>query len=834
MTSATNSFCDWLCREIRGVLGRQSAPPPFIVWCDPDRAWLDLLRESSVADGFELWAPPSVQDDVHELLVRDRFYSTARAPRVVWLPCSREAISWFKAFELEADEVWQKSLLASLREYGVDISREHEEELVGLLPAHAREWFDKPKETWKELTPGNAKGTLVDDHRLLQVLAGPAGEFDRLREEGRFDIFARRATEDFGWPDPASLNEEAWRVAATARMLCTDAAEGMPQEPPREADKIIPTGLARTHSQKTLKQWQHDIRYISNFERLVPLAEATVGLTYWARNLTTMPRSRSSRAVEETLFSLTADRLDRLEEVDVLATELERNAQIYKDRENGFWGKDATNRVGWRFLVELAGVAALLVESRNTEDAWKKLSDAIDWYVGRGWQLDQAGEQLFRESADLPQQLHRIRARLRRGYLRTMDRIGRTFSELLAKSSAKAFAMPTAGEVALAELESQNTPTAIIFLDACRLDIGWRLAGLLNQGEPAQRANVQATIAPIPSITALGMPFALPVKRESLHVDLAADRKTFEVTADGFDGDLKWAEQRRKWLKQNFEVKDWLEMEEVLDGESLKKPGRSRKLIAVHGDELDSHDGQLKLTGADEHLRRYVQAVRKLRDAGYNRVIIVTDHGFFHWQPDDHEIEDEQPTGKVLWKHRRAMVGHGLSHPSAVRLDVPQSNLEVVVPRSTSAFRTYGALGFFHGGATLQELIIPVIVASWPAKARKVKVVLKPVAHIASEAPRIQVQAAATGQLFNADANLLSRRVLVKIKNPTSGKVVFKHSEAVNVEPEGAAVTIQLAIVTPKPEMSYGSPLAVEVIDADDEELLAREDVELKVDISDW
>jgi hypothetical protein len=306
------------------------------------------------------------------------------------------------------------------------------------------------------------------------------------------------------------------------------------------------------------------------------------------------------------------------------------------------------------------------------------------------------------------------------------------------------------------------------------------------------------------------------------------------VTADGFEGDLKWAEQRRKWLKQNFDVKDWLEMEEVLDGESLKKPGRSRKLIAVHGDDLDSHDGQLKLTGADEHLRRYVQAVRKLRDAGYNRVIIVTDHGFFHWQPDDHEIEDEQPTGKVLWKHRRAMVGHGLSHPSAVRLDVPQSNLEVVVPRSTSAFRTYGALGFFHGGATLQELIIPVIVASWPSKARKVKVVLKPVAHIASEAPRIQVQAAATGQLFNADANLLSRRVLVKIKNPTSGKVVFKHSEAVNVEPEGAAVTIQLTIVTPKPEMSYGSPLAVEVIDADDEELLAREDVELKVDISDW
>ena len=154
--------------------------------------------------------------------------------RVVWLPCARDSISWFKPFELEAEEVWEKSLLQALREYGVDVSRDHEDELAGLLPAHAREWFDKPKETWKELTPGNAKGTLVDDHRMLQALAGPPGEFDSLRQEGRFDIFARRSTEDFGLPDPKELGEEPWRIAATARLLCTEAAEGSPREQPRD------------------------------------------------------------------------------------------------------------------------------------------------------------------------------------------------------------------------------------------------------------------------------------------------------------------------------------------------------------------------------------------------------------------------------------------------------------------------------------------------------------------------------------------------------------------------------------------------------------------------
>lgn len=835
MTAAsTSSLRDWLCREIREILGRPSTPAPFIVWCDPERAWLDLLREASTPDGFELWAPESIQEEFHELLLRDRFFSNPRTPRVVWVPCSRDAITWFKVYELEANEVWEKSLLNALREYGVEISREHEDELIGLLPAHAREWFDKPRETWKELTPGNAKGTLVDDQRMLHALAGPLGEFDALRAEGRFEIFARRATEDFGLPDPIDLDEEAWRIASTARLLCTDAAEGWPQDPPREPDKIIASGLPRGRALKLLKQWQHDIRYIAQFERLVPAAEATVGLTYWARNLSAMPRSRSSYAVEQTLFTKAADRLDRLEEVDALTEELERSAQTYKDRETGFWGKDARESVGWRYLVELAGVASLIVQNREAEQHWKGPDAAIEWYSSSGWQLDLAGEQLFKESAELPKQLHRIRARLRRGYLRTMDRIGRAFSELLAKSPEKVFSKPTAGELALAELESENVPTAILFLDACRLDIGWRLAGLLNQGEPVQRAMVQTAIAPIPSITALGMPFALPVKRGELHVELASDHKSFAVSANGFEGDLKWAEQRRKWLKQQFDVKDWFEMAEVVDGEGLKKPGRSRKVIAVHGDELDSHDGQLKLSGADEHLRRYVRAVRKLRDAGYNRVIVVTDHGFFHWQPEDHEIETEQPSGNVLWKHRRAMVGYDLSHPTAVRLKVPQSDLEVVVPRSTNAFRTYGALGFFHGGATLQELVIPVVVASWPAKARKVNVVLKPVSYLASETPRVQVQAAATGQLFNVDVNLLSRRVLVKVKDPSTGKLVFKHPDPVTVEPEGQPITIQLGLVSPKPELAYGTTLVVEVLDADDEELLTREDVELKVEITDW
>ena len=397
---------------------------------------------------------------------------------------------------------------------------------------------------------------------MLQVLAGEAGEFDRLRQEGRFDFFASRAVKDFGLPDPAGQAEESWRVAATGRLLATEAADGTAQEALHEGDKIIPPGQPRKRALGLLKSWQNDVRYIPTFERLVPEADKTIGLAYWARNLSTAPRSRASRAVEETLFGLAVDRLDRMEQVDLLATELDRNLQMYKDREKGFWGCQATDCVGWGFIVGLASVANLLVENQGVAETWKSAMDAVAWYCLRGWRLDSAGEQLFKEEATFPTKLQRVRARLRRGYLRAVDQVGAAFSELLAADSSKVVAMTTAGEAALAELQRQKGPTAMVFLDACRFDLGQRLAEMLNQGEPTQRATVTAAVAPVPSITDLGMPLALPMARDKLHIGLTPDGKGFVVKADGFNGNLAVADERRNWLKQCLDVKDCLEINE--------------------------------------------------------------------------------------------------------------------------------------------------------------------------------------------------------------------------------------------------------------------------------
>jgi len=108
----------------------------------------------------------------------------------------------------------------------------------------------------------------------------------------------------------------------------------------------------------------------------------------------------------------------------------------------------------------------------------------------------------------------------------------------------------------------------------------------------------------------------------------------------------------------------------------------------------------LALSGADGLLERYAQLIRRLRDAGYGRIFVSTDHGYFHYLPGTHEVM-EKPVGDIRWKTRRAIVGKNLKHKTAVFTRVAGSDLECLTPRSVNAFKTYGGIGFFHRGTTL-------------------------------------------------------------------------------------------------------------------------------------
>ena len=836
--SATDSLRGWLREQIAAVLGRKSAPPPFIVWCDPARVWRDLLLAAAEGGAFELWA-----DEVHELLLRERFHTTPRAPRVVWLPVAWADIGYFKVFELQAAAVKQWTPAEALVEYGVEISPQQLAELAPLLPAHMKEWIDRPRDAWKELTVGTAEGTLVDDDRILEVLAGAEAGFDKLVAEDRFAVFARRVKDDFGLPAPKAENAEAWRREALATMLCTDAAIQCPANPPGEPARIIPAGAARDRAVKLLGRWTKQVDLAELFEKLAPQADGMTSLAHWAGNIGSLPRPLHSPAAEAQLFEAEVTKLAAVETVGELARHLESQQQAYREHAKAFWGSRAKVPIPWGSLSELAEVAGLISEHNGTEQGWKSTEDAVRWFTAAGWQVDHAGEKLFLENAQAARELDglvKVRSTLRKAYLRHLDRVNAVFSELLAASGTGGVGLPFAGE-SIRELvsgASTKAPVAVLVLDACRYDLGCRLADAMNQGEPAPRARVSACRSTVPSITPLGMSACLPLAEDALRVEAIETSPFWSITTDGFGGNLAIADQRRQWLRSNLKLKDKaiLRVEDVLSPSesapiSAKALGR---LVFVFGDEFDTegHDGRLKLTGTQEHLERYAHAMRRLRDAGYSTVVVVTDHGFFHWDPAPDEREFPKPKGDICWESRRAIVGHELEGGPSVKLSVTGGQMDCCIPRGVASFKTYGGLGFFHGGATLQELIIPVVVAEWPKKARKVQVVLKPLAQITSVAQRVEVGPAGQRALIGGpDENLLSRQVVVKVVDG-SGKLLFR-SQPVSVEPGGDVQAVQLAKVSTA-EAPAGAKVTLQAVDADDEELLDHREVTLAIGVSEW
>ncbi|WP_424357121.1 PglZ domain-containing protein [Methanocella sp. MCL-LM] len=835
MTAASDSFHAWLKNEISSALAHKAnvGLEPFIIWCDPENEWNELLI--AVSDGsFEIWA-----DEEHELITRARFYSNKRAPRVVWLPVSREDITYFKVFESYASDVKVMSLAQAISTYS-DIPQRQLSDLTNLR-AYVKEYFDKPKVAWKELI-GGADSKIVDDEKVLQVLASEGQSFEELLGNEVFPIFSRRVVDDLGLPQPDNKDADGWRIRALATLLCTEAAKKS-DVVPGDHDKIIKDDSLRNAAIKLLSIWQKRVDLQGHFESLAKKADDLTSLRFWAKSLTIIPDPMASPAVENTLFIKEVEKLSSIDTFEEMAKYLDTHVSCYREHAASFWGKRATGKVQWYQLVIMASVASLLYRNDGVEKQWRNTADAVQWYVNDGWKVDLESENIFKENPGIPGILYNVIVKLRKAYLRHLDRVNVTFSELLATSDLEDTKLKYAGEQIkdLVEASTTKNPVAVVVLDACRYDLGQSIAYKLNEGEPEPRASVEPVLAPIPTATPIGMPFCLPGIIDKIHVDRSPKGDTgLLVTADGFDKDLTIAAERREWLKSVYKLKDkqFVSVNDILDpGKSsdisVKSLGR---LLFVYGDDFDTqgHEGQLKLTGSEDHVERYALAVKRLRNMGYSTVVIVTDHGFFHWEPDPDEVEPEKPSGEVLWLSRRAAVGIGLSHKNAIKLKVPKSDLECMVPRSVNSFKTYGSLGFFHGGTTLEELIIPVVTARWPKKAQKITVVLKPISDITSLTQKIVVAPGATQTDLSGgvDKNQLSCQVIIKIYK-TDGRLLFKSKCPVTVQPGGEPEPVEIVKVEGE-SAPFGSALDIRLLDADNEQVLETRTVTLKVEIDEW
>jgi len=263
----------------------------------------------------------------------------------------------------------------------------------------------------------------------------------------------------------------------------------------------------------------------------------------------------------------------------------------------------------------------------------------------------------------------------------------------------------------------RKTKVCVVISDAFRYEVGEELQSLIRR-EDRFEAELEPALSMLPSYTQLGMAALLPNQALQLAENDSGGAMVNGHSAQG-------AVNRGKILAAavpNSEVvlaKDLLAMNQV-DSRALLRDNDVvyvyHNLIDKTGDTRDTEERVF--AAAEETLSELVRLVKKLTNANASNLLITADHGFIYQNLplEESDFLSTEPDGdEVLYRDRRFVLGRGLCSQAGFKTFSPnqlglEGTLEVQIPKSINRLRLKGSGSrFVHGGATLQEVVIPVV-----------------------------------------------------------------------------------------------------------------------------
>lgn len=259
----------------------------------------------------------------------------------------------------------------------------------------------------------------------------------------------------------------------------------------------------------------------------------------------------------------------------------------------------------------------------------------------------------------------------------------------------------------------------VIISDAMRYEVGEELLGRIRSLDRYD-ADIQAALASIPSYTQLGMASLLPNKEIRI-----ADNDTGVVLVDGLSSQglvnrqqiLETGRSGDRVLAMKSE--DFMEMK----GDEARALLRDSDVVYIYhnridamGDKAVSEDRVFE--AVEDTLDELVKLIRKLTSANASNLLLTADHGFIYQH---RPIEESDYSGaevdgdRVLFRDRRFVLGKGLASQPGLRKFQPaelglEGDVEVAIPKSINRLRLRGSGSrYVHGGASLQEVVIPIL-----------------------------------------------------------------------------------------------------------------------------
>lgn len=395
-------------------------------------------------------------------------------------------------------------------------------------------------------------------------------------------------------------------------------------------------------------------------------------------------------------------------------------ADVVRARQRSVWID------GYRQLYAgIASASELLGELVSLNLAIESFDDGLERYKRDWFRIDQLYRQfiLAARTAEYPKPLEGLRKQVEKHYTnKYVYELGNAWQQQVdqvAKWHSTALRSQTDFYARYVEplVRDREKKAVVIISDAMRYEVADELGARIRQ-EDRFDAELDAVLGVLPSYTQLGMAALLPHAR----LEHSADAKT--VLADGKPTNS--TASRGKILEGVGGIAIQAEEFKALTADERREVFKANRVLYVYHNRIDATGDKpgterQVFEAVEDTLRDIVDLVKKLGSANATNIFITADHGFLF---QDEALADTfflstQPQGDDMKvTNRRFVLGNGLkADPAfatfgAAQLGL-QGDLEVQVPKSIHRLRIAGGGSrFVHGGATLQEIVVPVLVVN--------------------------------------------------------------------------------------------------------------------------
>ena len=251
--------------------------------------------------------------------------------------------------------------------------------------------------------------------------------------------------------------------------------------------------------------------------------------------------------------------------------------------------------------------------------------------------------------------------------------------------------------------------TAVIISDAFRYGCAVELFAELEK-DPTRAPEIKSMLSTIPSYTALGMASLLPNKEIVYDGDA--------ILVDGMK--CKSTDERNNILSSNVNDVLAISYEEIdkLTINEFKEKMKGINLVYIYHNKIDARGDHVPsenevFNAVQETIEDLQKLITKLANLNYAHSYITADHGFIY-KRDKLKEHDKVNLDKFSEKkHKRFILSEKpLEIDGAVSISMEYLNMGMYanVPIGADVFKAQGAgLNFVHGGASLQECIIPLL-----------------------------------------------------------------------------------------------------------------------------